>query len=233
MVEVDEADEADEMDDAELDRWRPFRPNMPLTSSVIGVAGWPPLLPHAGLLRGKDGGFATAVIRESRGGEGAWLGDGVVEGRSVVDVTGPSTVRVPGSRGDNRERMLCYGWWRVEMDKDASSWSGAARRVVDSGGRRPGRQETCGSGSGIRLRRKKGQSRIFGAGLSIGAPAAAPRTTSGRGNSDPPGSGMRETSGAIERSESIGACCCCVGVTARRDGCRLDASRRVSGWRIS
>lgn len=63
-VVAEEVDEAEEMDDAELDRCRPFRPNIPRTSSVIGVEGWPPLLPHAGLLRGKEGGFATAVMRK-------------------------------------------------------------------------------------------------------------------------------------------------------------------------
>ena len=73
-VVADEVDELDEMDDAELDRWRPFRPNIALTSSVMGVAGWPPLLPHAGLLRGKEGGLATAVMGGCRGGEDTWLG---------------------------------------------------------------------------------------------------------------------------------------------------------------
>lgn len=73
-VVADEVDELDEMDDAELDRWRPFRPNIALTSSVMGVAGWPPLPPHVGLLRGKEGGLATAVMSGCRGGEDTWLG---------------------------------------------------------------------------------------------------------------------------------------------------------------
>jgi hypothetical protein len=63
-VVVDELDEVDETEDEELDRWRPFRLNMVLRSSVIGEIVWPPLPPHADLLSGKVGGFATAVMGE-------------------------------------------------------------------------------------------------------------------------------------------------------------------------